>query len=201
VNIFLREPQRTLENAELLMQLCREHQFSGFLAHGLAQRGWALVELGHYEEGIAQLRQGLDKALMAGSQITYGWYVGLLAEALAEVGAVADAERVLEDAVRAVPAAELGRPEWLRFRADLLARQGAEAPTVEAAYRDAIAVAQRQGARSYELRATTSLGRWLQSHDRAAEAHTLLGPLYAWFTEGFDTRDLREAKALLEELG
>src|SRR5262249_8444774 len=84
----------------------------------------------------------------------------------------------------------------LRFRGDLLARQGAGAAPVEAAYRGAIELARRQSARSYELRAATSLGRWLVSHCRAGDARDAVAPLYASFAEGFDTKDLIEAKAL-----
>ena len=95
---------------------------------------------------------------------------------------------------------EVWKPDLLRVRGDLLARQGAEASAVEASYREAMDLARRHGAKAFELRATTSFGRWLQAQGRAAEARDLLAPLYASFTEGFDTRDLVEAKALLAEL-
>ena len=90
------------------------------------------------------------------------------------------------------------KPALLHLRGELLAREAI--PEAEATFREAIALARRQGARMYELRATTSLARWLTEGGRVAEARTLLAPLYASFTEGFDTRDLIEAKALLEEL-
>jgi predicted ATPase len=92
------------------------------------------------------------------------------------------------------------RADTLRRRAELLARAGADTATVEATFRDALTVARRQGAKAYELRAGTRYGLFLRAHGRAAEARDLLAPIYGWFTEGFDTRDLVEAKALLDKL-
>src|SRR5437773_6817546 len=112
----------------------------------------------------------------------------------------AEALATVEDALATAPE-EVWKPDLLRVRGDLLARQGAEASAVEASYREAMDLARRHGAKAFELRAATSFGRWLQAQGRAVEARDLLAPIYGWFTEGFDTRDLREAKALLEELG
>jgi predicted ATPase len=92
------------------------------------------------------------------------------------------------------------RSPALRYRADLLAQSNADASEVETAYRTAIECARSQGAKYYELQATTSFARWLNSQVRAAEAQTLLAEIYGWFTEGFDTADLKEAKALLDEV-
>src|SRR5437016_14547540 len=129
----------------------------------------------------------------------FGFYLILLAEGQAQLGALADALGTVEDALGAAPE-EVWKPDLHRLRGDLLARQGAEASAVEASYREAMDLARRQGAKASELRATTSFGRWLRAQRRAAEARDLLAPLYASFTEGFDTRDLVEAKALLAEL-
>ena len=92
------------------------------------------------------------------------------------------------------------RSPALRQHADLLAQSNADGSTIEAAYRVALECARSQGARYYELQATTQYARWLNSQGRAAEAQTLLAEVYGWFTEGFDTPALKEAKALLEEL-
>ena len=100
-----------------------------------------------------------------------------------------------------MPGEEVWRADTLRRRAELLARQGAGPAEVEAVFRDALAVARRQGARAYELRAAVAYARFLRARGRAAEGRELLAPIYAAFTEGFDTCDLVEAKALLEELG
>jgi predicted ATPase len=199
LSVYRREPERTLENAGPLVQLCTEHQFMPPLAHALGQRGWALAMLRRPEEGIAQIREGLATAQAGGMQITCGFYLGLLVDALASAGAVAEAATTLEDALGMLPEVDLDRPQLLLLHADLLDRQG-EGGGVEAAYRDAIALARRQGARVYELRATTRLGRWLQARGRAGEVRGLLEPLYTSFTEGLDTPDLRQAKILIAEL-
>jgi hypothetical protein len=93
------------------------------------------------------------------------------------------------------------RSPALRQRADLLALRKADVSATETTYRAAIECARDQGARYYELQTAMSFARWLKSQERAAEAQTLLTEIYGWFTEGFDTADLKDAKALLEELG
>ena len=103
-----------------------------------------------------------------------------------------------EEGLAALSEEWIGRAPLLHLRGELLARE--DGPAAEASFREAIALARRQGARMYELRATTSLARWLTEGGRVTEARRLLAPLYASFTEGFDTRDLMEARALLEEL-
>ena len=199
LHVLLREPDRAREMAESLVQLSTEQQFPWYLATGAMQRGWALAEQGRLEEGIAQLREGLI-GYTATMPEADPFYLGLLAEAQAQAGAPAEALATVEDALATTPE-EVWKPDLLRVRGDLLARQGAEASAVEASYREAMDLARRHGAKAFELRAATSFGRWLQAQGRAVEARDLLAPIYGWFTEGFDTRDLREAKALLEELG
>jgi len=92
------------------------------------------------------------------------------------------------------------RAETIRCRAALLALQAADPATIEQTFGDALALARSQGAKLLQLRVAIRFGRWLHDRGRPAEAHHLLAPLYASFTEGFDTRDLRDAKALLDEL-
>jgi len=200
LHVALREPDRAREIAESLIQLATEQQFPLFVAWGTLYRGWALAEQGYGEEGVAQLREGGTAYAATGLRLGLGFYLRLLAEGQAQLGALADALGTVEDALGAAPE-EVVKPALLRLRGDLLARQGAEASAVEASYREAMDLARRHGAKAFELRATTSFGRWLRAQGRAAEARDLLAPIYGWFTEGFDTRDLREAKALLEELG
>ena len=162
--------------------------------------GCALMTAYGAIKNSAQLREGQTAYVATGLRLGLGTFRRLLAEGQAQLGALADALGTVEDALGAAPE-EVGKPDLHRLRGDLLARQGAEASAVEASYREAMDLARRQGAKAVELRATTSFGRWLQAQGRAAEARDLLAPIYGWFTEGFDTRDLREAKALLEELG
>jgi class 3 adenylate cyclase len=163
-------------------------------------RGWALAEEGRTQEGLAMVRAGLERFRASGQRLNLEFHLCLLADAHVCAGNVADALAVLADLDDAAPGEEVWRADNLRRRAELLARAGADAATVEATFLDALTVARRQGARAYELRAGTRYARFLHARDRAAEARALLAPLYAAFSEGFDTRDLVEAKALLEEL-
>ena len=121
-------------------------------------------------------------------------------EFLAGQGRIDDALALVSDALS--DAEEFGhlKSPVLRRRADLLAQSGADASEVDAAYRAAIDCARGQGAKYYELQASTSCARWLNSEGRSVEAQTLLAEIYGWFTEGFDTPALSEAKALLDEL-
>jgi hypothetical protein len=122
------------------------------------------------------------------------------AEFFVSQGKIDDGLTLIADAVADSEELAQIRSPALRYRADLLAQSNADASTIDAAYRAAIECARSQGARYYELQATTSFARWLKSEARAAEAQTLLAEIYGWFTEGFDTPALSEAKALLDEL-
>jgi predicted ATPase len=122
-----------------------------------------------------------------------GDFTRLLAEAQEREGAFVDALATVEEALHA------GRhPETLRLRGELRFKQG-NTELAEADFRDSIALAQKMSARAWELRATMNLARLLASQGRRDEARAMLAEIYGWFTEGFDTIDLKEAKALLDE--
>ena len=122
-----------------------------------------------------------------------------LAEAQALEGATSEALETLEQALHANPEELVRQPEMLRVRGELRLKQG-NAELAEADFRDAINHAQTMSAKAWELRATMSLARLLASQGRRDEAHTMLVEIYNWFTEGFDTADLIDAKSLLDEL-
>ncbi len=122
-----------------------------------------------------------------------------IAAALEREGAIPEALETVEQALQLNPDEMFYRPEILRLRGELRLKQG-QTELAEADFREAIALAQKMGAKAWELRATMSLARLLQSKGRREEAHDMLAEIYNWFTEGFDTVDLREAKALLDEL-
>jgi len=147
------------------------------------------------------VRDGAARGRASGLVLGTGFTLGRLAEALLRRGAIDEARETVEEAIAAVGEEVGTMPVLLATRALVLAHAGAEPATVEVAYREAIELARRMGAKTYELRATTWFAGFLHDHGRAAEARPLLAPLYASFTEGFDTRDLVEAKALLEDLG
>jgi predicted ATPase len=126
----------------------------------------------------------------------------LLAEAQRAAGQLAEAQATVATALAV--AAQTGQPlfdaDLHRLDGDLLLATGGSADEAAARYHRALAIAREQGARSFELRAATSLARLWRDQGKRAEARALLGPVYGWFTEGFDTRDLIDAKALLAEL-
>ncbi len=128
--------------------------------------------------------------------------LGLLAEALGQIGQIEEALQTLDEALTIVKHRD---ERWFeanlhRIKGDLLQKSGAEASVIEAAYQQAITIAQRQAAKSWELRATLSLARLWQRQGKIGEAYCALSEIYTWFTEGFDTPDLQDARLLLKAL-
>src|SRR5262245_57655069 len=159
---------------------------------------------GHGEVGLAQIQQGLAAVLATGAIASRPQSLILLAEAAGHVGQVEEELRLLTEALAAFEASGRGDKltEVHRLHGELLLRQLApDAAQAEVCFQQALAIARRQQAKSWELRAATSLARLWQQQGKRTEAHELLAPIYGWFTEGFDTADLQDAKALLWELG
>ena len=166
-------------------------------------RGWALADGGQAEDGIAEIRRGLADYRATGAELGSPYFLALLAEAHRRAGQAAAGLSLLADALDRV--ARSGRrwiePELHRLKGELLlALPEADTTEAEACFRHAIAIAREHGARMLELRTATSLARLWRESGRTGEARELLAPVYDWFTEGFDTPDLKEAKALLHEL-
>jgi predicted ATPase len=189
---------------EELVHLAREQDFPYWLAMATILRGWALFAAGEIERGIAEMAHGLTAFRATGAQLWMPYFLGLLADGHGKVGEQAEGLRVLSKALdRVGPTGE----RW--FEAELHRRKGEvllclpeqDAEAVEACFRRAIAVAQEQQAKLWELRAATSLARLWRDQGRRAEAYELLAPVYGWFTEGFTTTDLKDAKTLLDQLG
>jgi predicted ATPase len=202
VHCYRREGHATQERAEAGMALASEKGFPQFVALGMIMRGWALAKQGQGEEVIAQLRQGLAAFRAAGAEISRSRDLGLLAEAYGEAGQTEEGLTVLAEAMAAVDTTgeRYWEAELHRLKGELLRRRASPTEEVEACFQQALTVAQHQHAKSLELRAAVSLARLWQHQGRRADAHALLAPIYGWFTEGFDTADLQEAKALLEDL-
>ena len=193
-------------SAEATLAIATEHGFSFWHALGLVMRGWALAEQGAGASGIAQLRQGLAAFLATGGETYRTYYLALLAEALGRGGQIEEGLGVLAETMalmhgtgEAFHGAELHRlqGEFLLRRHE--AAEGA-CREAESCFRRALTLARRQQAKSLELRAAMSLTRLYRKQDRQAEARPMLAECYDWFTEGFDTPDLQEAKALLEQV-
>ena len=195
--IYRREWPQAQERAETLVDLCREHGFAYHSAHGATLRGRALAAQGRHEEGIASIRQGRAATPRSWNLCFEGeaWLArGTPEEGLAAVGKAL--EYIEKSEQRAFEA------EVYRVKAELLLIQvPPDTAEAEASLHKALDVARSQSAKSFELRAATSLARLWQSQGKKAAARELLAPVYDWFTEGFDTQDLKDAKALLEEIG
>jgi class 3 adenylate cyclase/predicted ATPase len=200
---FRREGQVTQERAEASMAFSTEQRFAQWLAQGMILRGWALAEQGQGAEGIAQLRQGLAAWQATGAELDRPRFLALLGEAYSKVGSTEEGLRLLGEAQAAVHRS--GERRWeaelYRLKGELLLARAPEDHTeAEACLRVALDIACHQGAKLWELRAAMSLSRLWQRQGKRAGAYELLAPVYGWFTEGFDTADLQEAKALLEAL-
>jgi predicted ATPase len=197
-----REPARLGEVAAEGMATCREQGVGFYLALLTVMHGSALVQRGG-ADAIPSLRVGLASYLRTGALVLTPYLRAKLADAYRVAGRPDEALRTID---KALAAAERSQERW--FEADLhrcrgellLAGDEADRSGAEACFRRALDVARHTGARSLELRATMSLVRRWGDRGKRAEAHDLLAPIYGWFTEGFDTPDLIEAKQLLEAL-
>ena len=181
------------------LELSEKIQIPQMAAFCRCALGHARAQLGRATEGIALLRQGLAVSLEIGTRIAETGFTAWLAEAQEREGAIADALDTVERALQANPDELVNRLHALRLRGELRLKQG-DTELAEADFREAIALAQKMGAKTLELQATTSLARLLNKQGRRDEARTMLAEIYGWFTEGFDTADLKDAKALLDEL-
>ena len=167
-------------------------------------QGWAQVAPGQDETGLAQIRRGLAALRATGAALRLPYYLALLAEACRHAGQGTVGLTLIADA--SAQAATTGEGWWqaelYRLKGELLVQEGGTHAVREAeeCVRLALTVARRQQAKSLELRAAMSLARLWQQQGQRTEAYELLAPIYGWFTEGFDTADLQEAKALLAAL-
>ena len=211
-----REASLAQERAEAVMMLSNEHGFTYWLEGGRHVRGWALATQGRCTEGIVELRQGLAAWHAMGASLGQTHILVRLAEAYQQCRRVKEGLRVLDEALVTVHEREerYYEAEIYRLKGELLLQSDAQGPTdnveqmaldmhprvreAEACFQTALQVARRQQAKSLELRAAMSLSRLWRSQRKHATARQLLAEIYAWFTEGFETLDLQEAKALLE---
>ena len=200
--LSLGEDNATLEEqADQLVAVTTEQGLPHWGAQGTIYRGWVRVERGDVTEGISLLRIGSAAYRATGSEAWMPHHIALLARACEIAGQIEEAATLFDDALHIVErtgerwfAAELNR-----HKGELLLRQG-HPDVAEQLYRKALSIAGEQEAKLWELRAAVSLARLRRDEGCRGEARDLLAPIYGWFTEGFDTPDLKEAKALLERL-
>jgi predicted ATPase len=214
-----RDVPATLMSTEATMALCDEHGFGQYGSHARLLHGWVLIAQGRGDQGLDQMRQSLKAYEATGAAIWRPYFLAILAEAYGQLGAADEGLRVLAEALAVVQ--KTGECVWEaelhRLKGMLMLQARHQPPALaggmlhatdrmlhmteaEACLHQALAVARHQQARSLELRAATSLAQLWQQQGKRAEAHELLGPIYGWFTEGFDTADLQEARALLNAL-
>ena len=189
--------------ADEAVAMANEHGYALVRAAGNIMSGWSRVQMGESAEGAVEIRQGVDAYRATGANFQLPHFMIPLAEAARNLGQPEKGLEVMAEALALVESTgeRYMEAELHRLRGELLLELTSDDHgPAEEAFKKAIAVAQSQGARSLELRAAMSLARLRRSQDKTAEAHDLLAPVYGWFTEGFDTADLKEAKALLEEL-
>jgi len=202
-HVLRREAQIALQRSEVAIALANQHGFPYLaLQTGIIQ-GWALALAGHGRDGVAQMEAELAARKAAGAVRPPAQFLAWLAEAYAKNGYLTKGLSVLEQALATVDRAgdALYEAELYRLKGELfLMQESSKAREAENCFRIAIEMSARHGAKSLELRAATSLARLLAKCQRAKEAQALLAKIYGWFTEGFDSTDLTEAKALLNEL-
>jgi class 3 adenylate cyclase/predicted ATPase len=202
ISLWRRDGAEALKYGDALLAVAYEHGFSTWYSFGQLVHGQALALLTKADEGIAEIKMAVD-SLEGTGFVTPGWVYSCLAFAFLAAKQPAEGLKVTAKALEvAANTGDTGaKPELHRLHGELLLMgDSTKTPEGEAAFRAAVDVARNQSAKSSELRATTSLARLLARQGRRHEAHTMLGEIYNWFTEGFDIADLKEAKALLEEL-
>jgi DNA-binding winged helix-turn-helix (wHTH) protein/predicted ATPase len=200
-----REPALVERLAESAIALCAERGFRFWWAWGSISRARAVSERGLAAEGIAQIRQGLASLRAISSETVLPYALAMLAEAYAKAGQAEEGLNALAEALgTATNNGDLMyEAELYRLKGELLLLDSPKAANrleAESCFRRAIAIARKQSAKSLELRAATSLSRLLQRQGKTKPARKLLADVYGWFSEGFDTADLKDAKALLENL-
>jgi len=203
VHQLRRDPQAVYEYAKRLRVIGTEHKLAQYTAIGSIMHGWALCYQGQSEVGLDELSRGIEAYAAVQVRLNLAHFTAAFAEACRHAGKVELGLAAIEDAVCLFQVAE----RWcqsgiLQLKGEILMSSRADRwADAETCFHEALRIARRQEAKSSELRAAASLARLRRDQGRRAEARDLLAPVYGWFTEGFDTADLWEAKALLDELG
>jgi predicted ATPase len=201
--LSLGEARAAQRSAEALNAISVEHGIILWSALASARRGAAMAKQGRNEEGMAQLQEGITALRTIGTGLGLPQILCKLAEACIETGRFKDGLDALREAMKIAIEGEdrMFEAEMHRLQGELLLKQGpSKVSEAQNCFQQAIDIARKQSAKSLELRATTSLARLLRDTGRRDEARKMLAEIYDWFTEGFDTADLKDAKALLDEL-
>jgi adenylate cyclase len=197
---FYRDQEALERRAEAIVELSTQHGFAYWLAAGTMTQGYLLAQQSAYEEGIAQIRQGLNAAKETAEELIVPFFLSLVADLYRRAGQVDEALTVVAEALAII---ERTGERW--WEAELYRLNGVlfmqkDDIRAETSLHRALDVARRQHAKSLELRATTSLSRLWAQQGRRREARDPLAAACDWFTEGFESPDFKEAKALLDTL-
>jgi predicted ATPase len=200
---YRRDIAITVEHADTAAAFLRQHGFILWLGWMTVMKGWAWVAQGWAEDGREHIQQGMQTAFATDSVVCRPYFLALLAEAHGKLGQPEAALSFMDEAFALVE--QTGEHHHLaeihRLKGEFLLSQSSDSPPeAEHCFHQALNIARHQQAKSWELRAATSLARLWQSQGKRQDAYDLLAPVYGWFTEGFDTADLIDAKALLDEL-
>jgi predicted ATPase len=196
--------QAVQEWAETAIEMATEHEFPQWLAPMRVFRGWAMAQRGQVQDGLSQMQQGLStyRAMQAGLGLVQCF--GLMAETYGKNGQAEEGLACLTEALTLITTKgqRVYEAEIYRLRGELLLQesQHRSESAAELSFLESLNRARRQGMKLRELRVAVNLGRLWKRQGKYQEAQNLLAPVYHWFTEGFDTADLQEAKALLDEL-
>ena len=203
-NFLRRDPRMVMQMVEEWLPMVSLHGSAVGIANAMMFRGWALIMSGQREPGFAELRDGLGRFRATGSKLEVPYRLGRAAEAFQYGGQVQESMALVSDAFQAIDlfGEHSYEAELHRIKGSLLLELGGDRRhDAQACLERALELSRAQGARLYELRATISLARVLDNQGKRDEARAMLTDIYNWFTEGFDTADLKDAKALLEEQG
>ncbi len=197
-----REEVACEEKAEAIIALSRERDIADNIIWASFARGWAIARQGRTEEGITQLRESVAIYKSVGAELALAQFLAMTAEAFCCAGQVEEALTTIDEALVVTRRNRncYYDAELHRWRGELLLLNGATEAEAEACFQQAIEIARQQSAKSWELRAATSLARLWQRQGKITEARQMLAEIYGWFTEGFATADLKDAQALLDEL-
>jgi predicted ATPase len=202
-HICCRDYAAAISQVEELIALADERGAPYWNATGTALRGWLFVLTGRASDAVLAITSAITSLRSTGTTLYEPRHLWYLAMAYAELGQLDDARRCIDDAIDKV---ERSKEKWCEAEVHrtageiVLKSPQPEAAKAEAYFERALVVARQQQAKSWELRAAMSLARLWRDQGKVRQARELLAPVYGWFTEGFDTLDLKEAKALLEQL-
>ncbi len=199
---FLREPEEVHRHLDELAEISAEKGFVYWQAHAVFYQGEKLVSEGKIQEGIAEMRRGLGIMLAVGTLTCFTRLLARMADSCLRAGELEAGLAAIDEAVEVKCKFDerYMEAELYRLKGELLLKKGGNETEIMNLFKQALEVSRRQQAKSLELRAGMSLGRLLQKQGKKAEARRLLSEIYDWFTEGHDTLDLKEAKALLDQL-